>query len=107
LRKNIGLIALFGFLTITFLMLAIGAFSGNASCHKAGGALGTFPIFTAFSMPAHYPTLKNPSPNLDLTDFSISIGIVTALIAFYCALSGLMTKDGAVFVMPLGELGGH
>jgi len=73
LRKNIGLIALFGFLTITFLMLAIGAFSGNASCHKAGGALG----------------------------------IVTALIAFYCALSGLMTKDGAVFVMPLGELGGH
>jgi len=73
LKKNIGLVSLFGFLTLTFLMLAIGAFTSNLSCHKAGGALG----------------------------------VVTALIAFYAALSGLMTKEGALFVMPMGELGGH
>lgn len=72
LKKNIGLVALFGFLTVTFLMLAIGAFTGNLMCHKAGGGLG----------------------------------IVTALIAFYAALSGLMTKEGSLFVMPMGELGG-
>lgn len=72
LKKNIGLISLFGCLTITFLMLAIGAFSGNVKCHKAGGGMG----------------------------------IVTAMIAFYAALSGLMTKEGSLFVMPMGELGG-
>jgi len=72
LKKNVGLVSLFGCLTLTFLLLAIGAFTGNAKCHKAGGALG----------------------------------IVTALIAYYSALSGLMTKEGALFTMPMGELSG-
>ena len=29
LRKNIGLVVLFGFLTITFLILAVGEFTGS------------------------------------------------------------------------------
>jgi succinate-acetate transporter protein len=70
LRMNIGLVALFGFLTMTFLMLAVGEFTLNAKCHKAGGGLG----------------------------------VVTALIAFYAALSGLLTKEKSMFVLPMGDL---
>jgi hypothetical protein len=47
-RKNVTFIALFGFLSVTFLVLAIGEFAASASAHKAGGALGIVTAFIAF-----------------------------------------------------------
>jgi len=48
LRKNIGLVVLFGFLTITFLILAVGEFTGSLGTTKAGGALGAITAFVAY-----------------------------------------------------------
>ncbi|OCH89821.1 hypothetical protein OBBRIDRAFT_639764 [Obba rivulosa] len=50
LRRNIGLIALFFFLTLTFMMLGISKFvvSASEACGKAGGALGIITAFIAF-----------------------------------------------------------
>ncbi|KAI0917732.1 hypothetical protein AcW1_000012 [Taiwanofungus camphoratus] len=50
LRRNIGLVALFFFLTLTFLLLGIGSLISHtaAACTKAGGALGIVTAFIAF-----------------------------------------------------------
>jgi succinate-acetate transporter protein len=48
LKKNVAFIALFGFLTLTFMMLAIGAFNDSTSATKAGGALGVVTAAIAF-----------------------------------------------------------
>jgi len=70
LRSSVGLIAVFFFLTITFLLLAVGDWAVSAGCHTAGGALG----------------------------------IVTAFIAWYVALAGLLTPDTSYFVLPVGQI---
>jgi succinate-acetate transporter protein len=48
LRRNVGLIALFFFLAVTFLILAIGAWSGKASVNKAGGGFGILTAWIAY-----------------------------------------------------------
>jgi len=48
LRRNIGLIALFFFLTLTFLLLAIAQFSGKTSVAKGGGVLGVITALIAY-----------------------------------------------------------
>lgn len=48
LRRNAALIALFGFLTITFMLLAIADFYGNVTITKAGGAFGVITAFIAY-----------------------------------------------------------
>jgi len=48
LRKNIGLVVLFGFLAITFLLLAAGTFTGSLGATKAGGAMGAITAFVAY-----------------------------------------------------------
>ena len=48
LRVNIALIVLFSLLDLTFLLLMAGEFSGNASVHKAGGAVGIATAFAAY-----------------------------------------------------------
>jgi len=48
LRKSIAFIALFGFLSLTFLLLGAGAFTGKASVNKAGGALGIITALIAY-----------------------------------------------------------
>jgi len=48
LRKNIGFIALFLFLTITFALLAGGEFTGSLTVTKAGGVLGVITAFIAY-----------------------------------------------------------
>jgi hypothetical protein len=48
LRTNIALIALFGFLDITFLLLMVGELTENASVHKAGGVCGIITAFVAY-----------------------------------------------------------
>jgi len=70
LRRNIAFCVLLGFLTLTFMMLAIGAFTLKVSCTKAGGALG----------------------------------IITAFVAYYCALSELLILEESYFMLPLGSI---
>jgi len=48
LRKNVGFIALLGFLTITFALLAGGELAGSVSSTKAGGVLGVITAFIAY-----------------------------------------------------------
>jgi len=48
LRKNITFIALLGFLWLTFLLLAVGEFTGKAGVTKAGGALGIVTALIAY-----------------------------------------------------------
>jgi succinate-acetate transporter protein len=47
-RKAVSFVALFGFLAITFLVLAIGEFTASSACHTAGGALGIVTAFIAY-----------------------------------------------------------
>jgi len=47
-RKNVGLVALFAFLTVTFLLLAVGLFTGKVGVSKAGGATGAVTAFIAY-----------------------------------------------------------
>ena len=48
LRKNIGLVVLFAFLTTTFLPLAIGQFTGSLSVAKSGAALDVITPIIAY-----------------------------------------------------------
>ncbi|THH00350.1 hypothetical protein EW026_g2183 [Hermanssonia centrifuga] len=48
LRRNMGLIALFFFLTITFMLLAISKFMDNAAVNKAGGGFGVVTALIAY-----------------------------------------------------------
>jgi len=70
LRRNIGFCFLLGFLSLTFLILAVGEFSGKVNVTKAGGALG----------------------------------IITAMIAYYCAVSELLIREESYFMLPLGVI---
>ncbi|CAO3676966.1 hypothetical protein G6F70_007370 [Rhizopus microsporus] len=69
-RSSVGLVSLFFFLFITFIMLTAGKLNESINCQIAGGALG----------------------------------VVTALIAWYNALSGLLTKDSSYFTLPIGRI---
>jgi succinate-acetate transporter protein len=48
LRKSFALISLFSLLTLTFIVLAGGVFSGIANVTKAGGALGVITALVAY-----------------------------------------------------------
>jgi succinate-acetate transporter protein len=65
-RISVGLIALFGLLTLTFLLLALGEFGAGT------GQIGGY------------------------------CGIVTALVAWYNALAGLLASVKAPFALPIG-----
>ncbi|HZO73601.1 MAG TPA: acetate uptake transporter [Ktedonobacteraceae bacterium] len=71
LRINLALIALFLFLTLTFLALAIGELGGGVNFQIIGGWLG----------------------------------IVTALIAWYTALAGILSSAKSVFTLPVWPRG--
>ena len=66
LRTNMALIALFGCLFVTFLLLTIGAFGGGT------GQLGGY------------------------------FGLITAVIAWYTALAGLLASMPSAFNLPVG-----
>lgn len=68
LRTNYALIALFGFLFLTFLFLTIGNLGGGAGANTIGGYLG----------------------------------IITALVAWYTALAGVLSSNRAMFTLPVG-----
>lgn len=65
-RSNCGLVALFFFLFITFILLTASKFNASTPLQVAGGAFG----------------------------------VVTAVIAWYNALSGLLTKESSYFTLP-------
>ncbi|CAM0137905.1 hypothetical protein VKS41_001127 [Umbelopsis sp. WA50703] len=65
-RSSGGLVALFFFLFITFVLLTASKFNANTTLQVAGGAFG----------------------------------VVTAIIAWYNALSGLLTKESSYFQLP-------
>ncbi|KAG2180941.1 hypothetical protein INT43_008521 [Umbelopsis isabellina] len=65
-RSNMGLVSLFFFLFITFVLLSAGKFNASTTCTRAGGVFG----------------------------------IITALIAWYNALCGLLTRESSYFVLP-------
>jgi len=48
LKKNVSMTVLFGFLAVTFLVLAIGEFSTNVVFSKVGGALGVITAAVAY-----------------------------------------------------------
>jgi len=48
LKKNVGLVVLFASLTITFLLLGIGVFTGIGGVSKSGGAMGVVTAFIAY-----------------------------------------------------------
>lgn len=47
-RRNLGLVALFFFLTITYVLLAAGKFLNSTASNKAGGALGVVTALIAY-----------------------------------------------------------
>jgi succinate-acetate transporter protein len=69
-RSSVGLVSLFFFLFITFILLAAAKFNNSLTTQVAGGAFG----------------------------------VITALIAWYNALSGLLTKESSYFTLPIGRL---
>jgi uncharacterized protein len=71
-RSNMGLVSLFFFLFITFVLLTAGKFAGAHSHSNA----------------------------LTITKAGGAFGVITALIAWYNALCGLLTRDSSYFVLP-------
>jgi len=70
LRSSVALVALFGFLEITFWLLAAGDLAASVNTTRAGGVFG----------------------------------VITAFIAMYTALAGMLTKDTSHFIIPVGDL---
>jgi succinate-acetate transporter protein len=66
-RSSGGMVALFFFLFVTFILLTASKFNGSITCQVAGGALG----------------------------------VITAFIAWYNALAGLLTTDNSYFTLPI------
>ncbi|CAO3650032.1 unnamed protein product [Cunninghamella echinulata] len=69
-RSNVGIVTLFFFLFVTFVLLTAAKFNGSIVTQQAGGALG----------------------------------VITAFIAWYNALAGLLTKESSYFQLPIGPL---
>ncbi|KAI9310511.1 GPR1/FUN34/yaaH family-domain-containing protein [Dichotomocladium elegans] len=67
-RSSVGMVALFFFLFLTFVLLAAAEYNASSKTQVAAGAFG----------------------------------VITALIAWYNALSGLLTKESSYFQLPVG-----
>lgn len=72
LRINFALIALFAFLTLTFLALGLNELTANGDVNGAFKLIGGY------------------------------LGIITALIAWYTAAAGLLSSGRSLFTLPVG-----
>jgi succinate-acetate transporter protein len=70
LRSNVALVAVFGLLFLTFLLLTIGELGPSTSAHQIGGYLG----------------------------------VLTAIVAWYTALAGILVSTRSVFQLPVFPL---
>ncbi|KAF9470831.1 hypothetical protein BDN70DRAFT_888715 [Pholiota conissans] len=70
LRKNVGFILLFAFLTVTFAALAAGELAASVNSTKAGGVLG---VITAFI--AYYVGLSELLTSEDMAVVRLPLGI--------------------------------
>ncbi|PPQ99813.1 hypothetical protein CVT24_009640 [Panaeolus cyanescens] len=71
LKKNIAFIVLFGFLTITFILLAAGDFAHSVSAAKAGGGMGVVTACVAF-----YIGLSELLASEDMAIVRLPLGII-------------------------------
>ena len=96
MRRNIGLLVLFFFLTITFALLGAGTPS----------ALLRFSLSSRADPVTPRPAGKFSTTNgVALTKAGGSLGIVTALIAFYVGTAELLSdRAHSWFVLPLGPM---
>jgi succinate-acetate transporter protein len=58
LRRNLGLIAMFFFLHVTQVLLAVGAWSGKASVNTTGGGFGILTAWIAYYNGLSYLLVK-------------------------------------------------
>lgn len=88
LRRSVAFIMLFGALDITFLLLAIGM------CHPS---LSLSPPDVQ-CLTAEFAVKPNAAKAAGYT------GVITAIIAYYIGLSGILTREDSWFTLPLGEI---
>ena len=93
IRRNVAFIFLFGFLAITFLLLAIGEFSG-----KVRPPSPPIPDYSYESM------IFKLVEQVNVTKAGGGFGIVTAMIAYYCGVSELLVREESYFTLPLGVI---
>jgi succinate-acetate transporter protein len=91
LRKNVGFILLLGFLWLTFLLLAVGELTLNVRSSTV-----IFKTTTDTYLPR--------APQASATKAGGAFGIVTAFIAYYCAVSELLVREDSYFMLPLGHI---
>jgi succinate-acetate transporter protein len=90
LRKSVGLSALFLCLTITFMLLAIGTYQPSLSL------MGLIPL-TEQQQRAGFLMKK-----VNVQKAGGYVGILTALIAYYCGLSEMLTANDIIQI-PTGK----
>jgi len=73
-RSTVAFSSLFGFLTITFLLLSIARF-----------------------------VIIDGAPSVPITKAGGVFGLITAFLAFWCALAGIATKENSFFTIPVGH----
>jgi succinate-acetate transporter protein len=86
LRKSVGLAALFLFLTLTFMLLAVGMYRPYSSWDP--------------SVEQHPGNLVQKENVLKAGGY---FGIITAAIAYYCGLSEMLTEND-IFTIPIGKV---
>jgi uncharacterized protein len=91
IRRHVAFIFLFGFLAITFLLLAIGEFSGKVR-------VPPIPDYSYESM------IFKLVEQVNVTKAGGGFGIVTAMIAYYCGVSELLVREESYFTLPLGVI---
>ena len=82
------MIVMFSFLTLTFMLLCVLCFTRFFLCV----------LITVHRM------IDRFTGSVAVFKAAGAFGIITAFVAFYVGLSGLMTRDHGIFTLPVGPL---